>query len=518
MSKKPEFVQLETGDDVASVRDRLAFIRGQRVLLIWPEEGTVLTRKLDLVLVQREAMRRAINLALVTHDPQVIQHATELNISTFDTIGSSERGRWRRGRTKVFTSRFQRPKDEPDPDELMEVASRVRVEEAPESRVRRKIIRFVVLALLIGVVLGATYVVLPNAIVIVNPAQERIQVDTPITADPQALGVDMPNAIIPAITLRVEIEEAGTVPTTGTQALADVPASGSVVFINQTNGSVEISAGTTVSTSAGTPILFRTTEDVTVPAGIGQQLEVPIEALQDSAGSIGNVDSGLINVIGGTLADHVTVRNLAPTSGGESRTLAAVSPGDRERLVDTVRQQLQARAYTEMLPRLSETQFIIIETLRIAEERNDWMNFSAEAGDVADSLTLSMRAVIEAIAVDEQFGRGIVFTRLQSEIPGGRDLQPETVTYERGPVEGIDANGRITFSLIASGLVIGEVNTGLLQERLAGRSPEDAITYMLGELDLEEGTTPQISLSPEWIGRLPVLPIRITIQVQDTPL
>jgi len=516
MSKKPDFVQLETGDDAASVRDRLAFIRGQRVLLIWPEDGTVLTRKLDLVLVQREAMRRAIHLALVTHDPVVIQHAKELNISTFDTIGASERARWKRGRSKVFTNRFQRPRDEPIPEDLMEVASRIRAEEQAEAKARGRVIRAVVLALLLVVTLVAGYVLVPGAVITLIPAQERIQAEAQIVADPQALNVDIQNSVIPAITLRVEIEETGTVPTTGIQDLADVPARGSVVFINQTNRRVDIPGGTTVSTSAGTPILFRTTEDATVPGGIGQQLEVPIEALQDSAGSVGNVDAGLINVVGGQLADQVTVRNLAPTSGGESRTLGAVSPDDRQRLLDTVRQQLQARAYTEMLPRLSETQFIIIETLHIAEEREDWMNFSASVGDVADSLTLTMRAVVEAVAVDEQLGWEIALTQLQQQIPVGRVLRPETVTYERGPVLGIDSSGRIAFSLIGSGVVTGQVNSGLLRERLAGRSLDDAQQYLLSEVDIEEGTTPQISISPDWFGKLPILPMRIDIELQDT--
>jgi hypothetical protein len=518
MTKKPEFVQLETGDDVASVRDRLSFIRGQRVLLIWPEEGTVLTRKLDLVLVQREAMRRAIHLALVTHDPQVVQYARELDISTFDTIGSSERARWRRGRAKVFTNRFQRPKDEPVPEDLMEIASRVRAEEQAEARARAKVVRGVVLLLLMGIIGVLVYVVLPGAVITLVPAREQIQVEAQIIADPQALNVDFQNSIIPAITLRVEVEETGTVPTTGTQDLADVPARGSVVFINQTRGRVEIPAGTTVSTSAGTPILFRTTQDATVPGGVGQQLEVPVEALQDSAGSTGNVDAGLINVVGGALADQVTVRNLAPTTGGESRTLAAVSPNDQQRLLDTVRQQLQARAYTEMLPRLSETQFIIIETLRIGEERQDWMAYSANPGDVADSVTLTMRAVVEAIAVDEQFGWDIAFTQMQQQIPVGRELQPETVSYERGQVLGVDANQRIAFVLIGNGIVSSQVNTGLLRERIAGRSLDDAQGYLLSEVDIEEGTSPQILLSPDWFGRLPILPMRINVELRETAL
>src|SRR5688572_12214259 len=126
MSRRPEYVQLSANEDVNSIRDRLSFTRGQRVLLIWPEEGTTLTRKLDLVLVQREAKRRAVQIALVTHDEQVMQNASDLGISTFETIGASERGRWKRGRTRLFASRDQRPEDSPEAEELMPVASRVK--------------------------------------------------------------------------------------------------------------------------------------------------------------------------------------------------------------------------------------------------------------------------------------------------------------------------------------------------------------------------------------------------------
>jgi hypothetical protein len=75
MSSKPDYLQLEPTDDATTVRDRLAFTNGRRILLIWPADGTALTRKLDLVLIQREAMRRAVRVALVTHDPQVIKNA-----------------------------------------------------------------------------------------------------------------------------------------------------------------------------------------------------------------------------------------------------------------------------------------------------------------------------------------------------------------------------------------------------------------------------------------------------------
>lgn len=516
MADRPEFIQLEPGEDAPSVRDRLSFLRGKRVLLIWPEEDTVLTRKLDLVLIQREAMRRAIRLALVTHDPQVIEHAEELNISTFETIGASERGRWKRGRAKIFTTRFQRPKDEPEPEALIETASRLRDEGG--SRRGRLVGRLLVALVVLGVLGAAAYVALPSATITLTPAQSRIEVETAITADPAVQVTDVESRLIPAIKLSVQIEDTGTVETTGLRDLGDTLATGSVVFINQTNEAVTIPAGTTVTTSAGTPIQFRTTQDAELSAGLGLQVEVPVEALAASEGEAGNVDSGLINTVIGPLTSRVSVRNIAPTSGGTSRAQRTVSAADQERLRATLRQQLQARAYLEMEPRLGASQFIVLETVRIAEERDDWTTFSAQPGDAADTLSLTMRAVVEALAVDEQFGRQIVYAQMSNRITVGQFIKPETVTYERGPVSGVDpATGRIAFSIIGSGLVAEQINPETLAERLAGRSLNDATAYLVNEIHLSPGTLPDISLSPDWFGQMPLLPMRITIQLREPP-
>ncbi len=513
---RPEFIQLDSSDDIPSVRDRLSFFQGKRVLLIWPEEGTVLTRKLDLVLIQREAMRRAIQLALVTHDSQVIKHANELNISTFETIGSSERGRWKRGRTKVFAGRFRRPTDSQDPEDLIPVASRIRVEETPESRARRRVTRLIMLIVLILITAAALFIVLPSATVTVHPAQSIVSAEVDLTADPEAREVDIENAVIPATRLQLTIEETSTTFTTGSQDLADIPAAGSVVFVNQTNASVTIPEGTTVSTSAGTPILFRTSQEGVVPAGVGQQLEVAVEALQSSAGTIGNIDSGLINTVVGSLAESVTVLNVNPTSGGLSRSITAVSQADIDRLLATVRQQLQSRAFIEMQPLLEETQFLIPETIAIIEERNDWTDFSADIGDVAESLTLTMRATIQAIAVNESFGRQIVFTRLAQQIPRGREVNSDTISYNRGPVSQVFQNGEVTFSITGDAEVTSNINTGLLQQRLAGRSINDALAYMISEFDLDPDLMPGIQISPDWFGQLPFLPVRINIQIEKS--
>ncbi|MFN8530742.1 MAG: hypothetical protein U0670_19215 [Anaerolineae bacterium] len=514
MAPTIELIQLETTDDSTSVRDRLSFLRGRHVLLIWPEQGTVLTRKLDLVLIQREAARLMIRLALVTHDPVVFRNAAELDISAFETIGSAKRAKWRRPRTKVFTNRDQRPADAQEPDELAPIVSRLRVEDISPAQRRARLIARVVIVLILVTVTGAIgYVIAPSATVTIIPTRTQTEVTASIQANP-TIGqgqIDVENHIIPAITLRVEIEEHAAVETSGTRSLGATSAVGSVVFINTTSVPVDIPAGTFVSTSAGTPIIFRTTQAGQVAGGIGLQIEIPVQAVAESSGEIGNIEPGLINQVIGALSTQVQVRNFSATYGGTSQAIRVVSEDDRTRLLDTIRQQIQSRAYTEMQPRISPDQIIIPETIRITEERQDWMTFDAEVGDEANSLSLTMRAVVEATAVDMRLAQQIAYVQLSNQIPRGRSIDLASLTYVRGSDVAVDSAGRVTFSMTARGTIATQINASQLQERLAGRGLAEAQRYLTSALDLAEDTPPQIILSPDWFGQMPLLAMRITI-------
>ena len=136
-----ETIQLEPHDDVTTVRDRLAFVEKRHVLLVLPPDAPILQRKLDLVLIQREAKRRAIRLAIVSNDLQVVDHARELNISAFTSLQESRKQRWQRGRTKVFYDRADKPQSDPAPEALRGVASRLREEPTPSQTALRRALR-----------------------------------------------------------------------------------------------------------------------------------------------------------------------------------------------------------------------------------------------------------------------------------------------------------------------------------------------------------------------------------------
>jgi hypothetical protein len=509
------FVQIEPGEDAVSVRDRLSFLRGQQVLLIWPEEGTALTRKLDLVLVQREAMRRAVRLALVTHDVQVTEHAKDLNISTFQTIGAAQRGRWKRGRSKVFTSRDDKPEETLGSEELMDVASRVRgTRRLPTFRWTAALI---FLALLAAAAVLAV-VIVPGAVVTVALAEETVKVTQQIIASPLSTTTDVEAGIIPARTRKIEIEESADRPTSGIQNLPPSTATGTVLFVNQSNNAISIPAGTVVSTSDSNPVRFATAIDANLAAGAGSRVEIGIQALDSSAGSVGNVADGLITTVEADWSDQVTVVNQIPTSGGQDNTVRTVTEEDRERLLAALRQQLQARALIEFEAQLADNEMLIADTIGIAPEgeREDWKTYSHEVGQAADTVRLSMRTIVQVVVVDQWRGEEIVFAKMGQQIPRGRQILTQSIEYMNGPVTEVRENGDVVFSVTGSGRVTGRVSASQVQEGLVGKTIEEARAYLLSAVDLQPGTTPDIIVQPDLLGRLPLIPMRIQVNLVET--
>ncbi|GAB4570228.1 MAG: hypothetical protein Kow0077_03920 [Anaerolineae bacterium] len=515
MTPPVEIIQLAPDDDVVSVRDRIEFAESHRILLVWPPNGErVLQRKLDLILLQRAVRRRAARLALVTLDKEVIQNARDLNISTFSSVEESRRMRWRRGRSKVFVDRSDRPKGELAAGELREAATHVRM--APtrsQIRLRRLGQGLVLLTFFAAIVLTMVLLV-PYATVTITPDSEQREVSVRVIADPSASTVDLDNSIVPASILRVEIEETAAIETTGSQDVAPTLARGTVVFTNLTNQAATIPAGTTVNTSTGAIVRFRTLEPVNIAGEINAIAAVAIEALPQFAGPVGNVPAYAINFVDGPLSDILRVENPDPTSGGMVPQERIVAASDHERLTAAVRGAIQQRAFAELSAMLGEHQVIIPETIHIAETRPEWTAFSAAVGDEADSVSLTMRAAVEAVVVDQRLVNQAAFAGLARLIPPDRVVDTESITFGALRVETIDASNRLTLLTTVSGSITPEIDIQQIRPALAGRRIPDAIQYLESHLELSDRHPVRVSVWPSMFDRLPLLGSRITVAVQ----
>ena len=513
-----QIIQLESYDDVVSVRDRLAFVRADRVLLVWPAQveavsvsPAILSRKLDLVLVQRAAVHNGLRLALVTHDPLVIAQANDLNLSVFDSVDAGSKIRWKRPSNQVFTNRATRP-EYSDQYELLEAASRLSRMRAvpPEQRRRNQIIRVAAAVILAATLLGGAYIVLPSATVRIFPAHDQLTTTVKLTADPTIVIENVDSGHVPATLAKdIFIQRQATLATSGLLDVPNTVASGTVVFTNKTSKPVAVPKGTIVTTlSARNPARFQTTTDALVDAG--GSAEITIQATVDSAGPIGNIESDLITATEGDLSQSLSVRNPNPTQGGTLRSQKVVTKTDQDKLLALLRQQIIATSIADIT--LSSDQFIVPGSIKILEERPEWTTYSAFVGDAADTLTLTLKARIQALIVDQSAARKTAYVNLAKQL-GNREIVVESVTYQLGRVDPMNASGQATFLMTASGEAISQIDPELARSQLIGMSVTDAQALLYHTWLLDPLRAPQFALRPPFLGRLPVLPIRLDIEI-----
>lgn len=513
MSSETHHLQLEAADSVVALRERMSALRGRRVLLIWPANAAPLRRKLDLVLIQREADRRMLQLAFVSRDKQIIARAAELNISCFASVNASKTERWKRGRQKRFLPRYHKPGAALKPEDLALIAARLD-ERKRHSPWRGAIERTLVLTLLVFVLGAAFYIVLPSAVIEVSLAQEDFIAVVDIVADSKANAVNLDRGVIPAQVLSQTVETSATIPTSGTFWLDSVSSAGVVTFTNLGESTVIIPAKTILGTSAGEPILFETVANILVPGGVGRSVDATVQAREGYRGSVGNVSAGMINTIFGELAERVSVINLAPAAGGGVRSVKIVAAEDKTQLHDSVRIQLQSLAFEQMRAALSESQVIIIESIRVEEERKDWTSFSADVGTMTSELSLTMRAVVSAIAVDERFGRQVALARLKANLPPGKALVPGALAYSRGPFTLGPLDGQVRFTATSRASTVAELDAKALREALTGLSFNDALSLLRTRPELSSAAPPVLTVYPQGLDKLPLLPIRIDLRLK----
>ncbi len=512
-------IQLEPYDDVVSVRDRLSFVRADRVLLVWPNAGAanrsnpsstaILRRKLDLVLIQRAATHAGTRLGLVTRDPDVLDNADDLNISVFESIDAGSTIRWKRPLSAVFVDRSTRPAEPLDRYELMDAASRLRAVPTAQRR-KSRIVQIVTAIVLAATLLSGVYIVAPAASVRVYPARDQLTATVQLVADPTIAIENVDSGHVPAILeTNLIIERQATLPASGSADISASSASGTVIFTNNTGQPLAIPAGTIVKTLNGAhPARFHTMADALIDARGTTQ--VNIEALADSAGPDGNIEPNLITTIEGDLASSLSVRNATATSGGTVREQKIVTQNDRTKVLALARDQLTSNALADI--KLTPTQFIAPGSIQILEERPEWTTFSAFVGDHTDTLTLTLRARIQALLIDELPARKVAYANLARQLQN-RQIVVDSVSYQRGRVGVVDKNGQVAFLLTASADAVSSIDPQQVRDRITGVSVPDALARLQRDYLLDPRHPPQIDLLLPFLNRLPVLPIRIDVTV-----
>jgi hypothetical protein len=567
---------LHPDDGVTSVIDRLDWTDARRVVLVVPPETSVLCDRLDLLRVQRHASQQRVKIALVTLEPTQRAIARELSIPVFFSLEQAQRSRWRH-RSLSSTRPPASRKHRPHPNELRPGDSRVAgyillgmtagavlivvYDLLTAGRLDLRLLgKDVLFGLLVGAALGllaflltwllgrylpgpfrwlrlafmtlvfalgilapvgAGYIVVPGARLTLAPAEvdvsaiARITVVVPGPGQEDGLEeIDFEGQRIAGRRVSAEVGGEALAAATGTTDVPSSRATGTVVFTNLLAQDYTVGKGTAVRTSAGTPVRFVTTGDVTVPP-LGQAA-AGIEAVEP--GPAGNVDVGLINRVEGAAARAVRVTNPEPTRGGGVSQVRAVTQTDREALRRTLLAELRAQGYERVLERpvaeggLNDGEYLVPGSVRVFQVLHE--TYDRFATEEAESVKLEIRVSVTGVVVDLGDAFNLARHVLNQRVPEGYELIG--VQFRPGLMgDNVIGDGTLTFFVEVEGRAKAHLQLDQVKQWLRGRPREEGLSLLRmawQNSELPVSDLPEVELWPDWASeRFPWLLWRIQV-------
>ena len=496
---KVQIINLDSHDDHVSALDKLGWAKAPRILIVWPKHGRVLTRRLDLVLLQRKVKRRGSQIGLVTHDLEVIAHAEDLAIPVFDSLDLIPEQGWHvRPRPRVSIKRRAGTPlvDLPPPHTPSPLSEK--------KRLLIKLSRTAIMSLAVLSLVLMIAALLPRAMIIINPETQIHKVDLVLTLDPEVEMVQ-PDGRIPAHWAVIRVEGSLRSPTTGS---TDVPATfahGTVLFTNRTSELINIPSATGLRASKNGNLRFETTEEVNLSDEVNAQASATIIAA--SPGPSGNLLEGAIDAIEGPLGLSVVVTNPTPTLGGENVTRAAVASDDLTALESGLTDQLVALAASELNREMDTDETLVEGSLRVSQILEK--QFDRQIGEPADSVSMSI--TMEFVALIYRFSdlEAVATLVMEHDIPPGASPVPDTFTYVLTTEPKVENGYTASLRMLASQDIYVAINEAQMRELLRGHTPDEASLLM--KHILGNSVVTEIHLTPKWFPWLPWLGMNISI-------
>jgi hypothetical protein len=505
---KTQVLQLEPHDDAISTCDKLGWSQTGRILLVWPRKGRVLTRRLDLVLLQRHSQHLGAQLALVTRDPEVRRHAREISIPVFKNPKQAQIKRWRTPRRP----RWELPEKRTNREELEKLQNLAHPK--PKRWLTHPLTRLLLFLAGVLAVFAIAAVLLPGARIELTPeiTTQRLTLDVRVS---EAIDTFNISGILPVRTVEILVEGRDSLPTTGRTQAPFEPASGEVLFTNLTPATFTIPAGTIISTTGETPVRFATLQAVEMPAGPGESASISVEALE--AGPLGNLSAESLIAIEGPLGLSLTVNNPEPTAGGSLQALPIPSQADRRQLYDRLLFTLEQTARDEFAARypiqnLSGGDLVLSQTPQLVQTLE--ARYTPENDEVSETLELTLRLEYAFELVSQDDIQAFAQAVLDANLPPGFAPLAGSLQIKHAGVPEPDEEGEYQWSMTIERRIQALLDVQSIINLVLGLPVEDALQRL--EQGVVSASPPRLMIAPDWWPRLPFLPFRIDVSLDPS--
>jgi hypothetical protein len=492
---KTQIITLESHDDLISVRDRLSWAKTPRILLVWPRYEKVTLRQVDLKVLQRHALSLGAQLGLVTRARRVRAAAEALGIPVFVSTGQAQRLAWPKPRRRRWPRRAPR-------QDLREKREQVQVGEAAWRAT--PVVRVGSFAAGVLSVLILVAVFIPRAQVTLQPQAKVQSVLLPVSASPSVESVFI-TGNIPARELRTVVEGEQTITVTGEGIIPQSKARGVALFRNLTQQAVTIPAGTVVRSADLERIRFVTTRDGIIQAGVGEMLELPIEAVE--GGLAGNLEAEAVNTVEGRLGLLLSVTNPEPLKGGRELASVQASEADRRRAKNLLMKKLEMDGREALSDETDSGDMLFEDTFAVSQILSE--EYDPPAGAVGSTLTLTMQVEYSVLYTSASDLNELAALALNASLPSGFSATSDGITVKpvTEPLRG--ANDSTHWTMRAERKIVQQINGGQVAQMIQGVGSRKAQTQL--EKSFPLASSPQISLSPSWWPWVPIVPFRISV-------
>ena len=469
-----------------------------RILLVWPDQGRVLNRQLDLNLIKRHAATMGAQLALVTRDSEVRFYAQQIGIPVYNSLRRAQDANW----SDIQPRRINLERNS-------QHSNLARIQHFTHSQsptwLEHPITKVLCFVLCVLALFALGIFILPGAKIILFPQVEMQSMRFDLFADPSTTSINYSTGSLPTYTQEVIVEGRDTITSTGFTIIPDETATGSLRFTNISTQKISIPSGTIVSTLGNNAVRFITLSINDVLVNPHQSVLVDARAIKP--GASGNLPPDHLVGIESDLGLNLTVTNPFITLGGSDASIPSPSTQDLRLLGDRLRSKLKQTALTQILSTVPDEDTVISPTLTIIETLGE--NSIPSIGEPGDQLELSLRLSVQSHVVSSKVIHSLVTPIMDSYTPKGYLPLANTldITQISSPTLGEDGNAHWIIS--ATRKLQVDIPVKRVVDIVKGVNVAQALERLSASLPLAEQA--QIVLAPYWWPRLPLLTMRIEV-------
>ncbi len=501
---KTQIIQLSPNEDHISVREKMGWSQAERILLVWPEHGRALRRKLDLILVSRQAKSLGAQLALVTHDAQIRFYASQLGISVFEKPIQAEEYPW---------SSYQVPAINRNGKALRQKLNRLREAKFPRQGtwLEKSAARVTCLVVPSLAILTLVIFLLPSARVDLVPRVETQSMVFDIIADPQAIVINYSTGSLPTYARDITIEASDKIATTGTEVVSIQPATGNLRFTNYSDQAIEIQPGTIISTVGSDPVRFITTSTQPTELEAGETILLSARAILP--GPSGNLAEDQLVVIEDHPVLDLVVTNPRAMSGGSEISVPAPTTQDLSRLRLQLMKRIMQEASTRLQSAVPEGDFLILPTVTKVETLEE--TSVPSIGEPGNQLELNLKVRIQAQVVSSANMHNLVNPIMNAYTPTGYRPIDSTLEISQASAPVLAEDGKARWSIRATRQLQANLSMSRAAQLASGKSIRQAQQRLESALPLSGQAN--INVFPSWWPRLPFLAMRIEVTQEGNP-